>query len=162
MCLKLYLRYAHHHIELLFMGCRASVARGSGRGGWGQGGRWCLLTFGRSCGISGCCWATAPVQWVPSHLGVQGNERADEGEVRGSAQAFRNVMHDWQVQDIWEALGLEEMDDVSHDNMSGAVSSDEDMHSTDSEQEVESHTDSSAFSFSSPYGKRRAARRRTD
>ena len=34
------------------------------------------------------------VQWVPSHLGVQGNERADEGAVRGLAQAFREVLLD--------------------------------------------------------------------
>ena len=37
------------------------------------------------------------VQWVPSRVGVQGNERADEGAVRGSARAFADVVRDRKV-----------------------------------------------------------------
>ena len=41
------------------------------------------------------------VQWVPSHVGVQGNEgnegNKDEGVLRGSAQAFRAVLRDREV-----------------------------------------------------------------
>ena len=35
------------------------------------------------------------VQWVPSQVGVKGHER--EGTVRGSAQAFRDVLRDREV-----------------------------------------------------------------
>ena len=61
------------------------------------------------------------MQWVPSHVGVKGNECADEGAVRGSAQAFRDVLRDWEVRDIWQDLGLEGMSDGSDNHMSGGL-----------------------------------------
>ena len=56
---------------------------------------------------------------IQSHVGVQGNERADEGGFRGSTQAFQEVLRDREVGDIWHELGLEELNDVSDDDMSG-------------------------------------------
>ena len=41
--------------------------------------------------------------------------------VRGVAQAFRAVLRDREVRDIWSDLGLEEMDDPSDDDISGGV-----------------------------------------
>ena len=64
---------------------------------------------------------SAPVQWAPSHVGVQGYERTDEGAVRGPAQAFRAVVRDREVRDIWSELGLEEMDGPSDGKKSGGV-----------------------------------------
>ena len=46
------------------------------------------------------------VQWVPSYVVVQGNERADAGAAKGARQAFRAVLHDKEVRDIWNDLGL--------------------------------------------------------
>ena len=59
------------------------------------------------------------VQWVPSHVGVQGNERADAGVAKGARRAFRAVLQYREVRDIWNDLGLEEMDEYSEDNLSG-------------------------------------------
>ena len=59
----------------------------------------------------------------PSHVGVQGNERVDEGAVRGSVQAFREVLRNREVRNIWHELGLEEMVNATDDNMSGGVRS---------------------------------------
>ena len=56
------------------------------------------------------------LQSVPSHVGVQGNERADEGTVRGFTQTFTEVLRDREVRDIWHDLGLDEMDDPRDDN----------------------------------------------
>ena len=50
------------------------------------------------------------MQWVPSHVGVQGHKRADERAVRELAQAFREVLRDREVRDIWHELGLEEIE----------------------------------------------------
>ena len=62
--------------------------------------------------------SSVAVQWVPSHVGVQGNKRADEGAVWGLARSFATLVKDREVRDIWADLGLEEMDDPSNDNMS--------------------------------------------
>ena len=56
------------------------------------------------------------IQWVLSRVGKnpnpnQKNERADEGAIGGSAHAFKDVLRDREVWDIWNKLGLEEMDD---------------------------------------------------
>ena len=40
------------------------------------------------------CGDSVTMQWVLSHVGVRGNERADEGAVRGKRQAFVAVIRD--------------------------------------------------------------------
>ena len=53
----------------------------------------------------------------PSHVGVQGKERADEVAVRELVRAFRQIKNSKEVEDIWQELGLEEI--FSEDNLSG-------------------------------------------
>ena len=60
-----------------------------------------------------------PMQRVPSHVGVQGNERTDEGAVRGLVQAVKEVPRDREVSDIWHDFEVAEMDDPRNDKMSG-------------------------------------------
>ena len=71
-------------------------------------GRWVLL------GDSGS------VQWVPSHVGISENEKADA--LHGSARALRAVAHDREVRDIWSDLGLEEMSSDDNQSKSDALS----------------------------------------
>ena len=54
------------------------------------------------------------IQWVPSHLEVQGN-----GCGWALTEAFREMVRDRGFTDIWYDLRLEEMDNVSDDSMSG-------------------------------------------
>ena len=49
------------------------------------------------------------MQWVRSQGGVEGNERANEGVIRGSAGAFRQVKNGTEVRDIWQELRSEGM-----------------------------------------------------
>ena len=51
------------------------------------------------------------ILWVPSHVGVAGNEEADVRAAKGAKQALHDVQKAKQVTDIWEELGLEEMPD---------------------------------------------------
>ena len=51
------------------------------------------------------------ILWVPSHVGVAGNEEADVRAAKGAKQALQDVQKAKQVTDIWEELGLEEMPD---------------------------------------------------
>ena len=64
-----------------------------------------------------CLWQllgdSVSVQWVPSHVRIKGNERADEGAAKGSTQAFQTVLGDREGRDIWHHFGLEEMSDES-------------------------------------------------
>jgi len=48
---------------------------------------------------------------------MQGNECANEGAVRGSAQAFQEVFRDREVRDIWHDPGPEQMDSDSDDKL---------------------------------------------
>ena len=70
------------------------------------------------------------ILWVPSHVGVVGNEDADAQASKGARQALRNVLPSKQVTDICEELGLVEMSDTwdADSNQSGAscVTSDSD------------------------------------
>ena len=52
------------------------------------------------------------VLWVPSHVGVVGNEEANLEVAKGAKQAQREVQRSKQVTDIWEELGLGEMSDT--------------------------------------------------
>ena len=105
--------------ELVFLGLRGKCAKWERQGCVGSRGplahvalwtelwhRWQLLGD------------NVTVQWVPSHVGVQGNERADAGAAKGARQAFRAVLQDREVRDIWNDLGLEEMDEYSEDDLS--------------------------------------------
>ena len=49
------------------------------------------------------------VQWAPSHMGVHGNECADQNAAKGARIAKREDMVRKEVTDMWEQLGLEEM-----------------------------------------------------
>ena len=51
------------------------------------------------------------ILWVPSHVGVAGNEEADVRAAKGAKQALHDMQKAKQVTDIWEELGLEEMPD---------------------------------------------------
>ena len=53
--------------------------------------------------------STVEILWVPSHVGVVGNEEADTRASKGARQALHNVLHSKQVTDILEELGLVEM-----------------------------------------------------
>ena len=61
------------------------------------------------------------VQWVPSHVGMHGNECADQNAAKGARIAQREVLAHKEVTDIWEDLGLEEVPDSydSDSNQSG-------------------------------------------
>ena len=49
------------------------------------------------------------ILWVPSHVGLVGNEEADIGAAKGAKQALHDVQKAKQVTNIWEELGFEEM-----------------------------------------------------
>ena len=51
------------------------------------------------------------ILWVPSHVGVTGNEQADAKASKGAKKAYECVMNQKSVQDIWGELGLQEMPD---------------------------------------------------
>ena len=46
------------------------------------------------------------ILWVPSHVGVTGNEHADAKASKGAKKAYECVMNQKSVQDIWGELGL--------------------------------------------------------
>ena len=52
---------------------------------------------------------SVPIQWAPSHVGVQGNECADANTSKGARIAHQRVLAHKAVIGIWEHLGLEEM-----------------------------------------------------
>ena len=90
----------------------------AGVGGVARAARACRSVYrivGRMATAGGQCTHTV----VPSHVGVQGDDPAHEGAVRGSAQAFRAVLRDREVRDIRRELALEEMDEASDDPMRG-------------------------------------------
>ena len=69
-------------MNLCFWDCRGSAPNGNGRGGWGPLAHialWTALWNRRQL-----LGDSVTMQWVPSHVGVQGNERADEDAVKGS------------------------------------------------------------------------------
>ena len=74
--------------------------------------------------------SSVKILWVPSHVGVVGNEEAGTQASKGARQALHNVLHPKQVTDIWEELGLVEMLDTwdTYSNRSGGscVTSDSD------------------------------------
>ena len=45
------------------------------------------------------------VQWVPSHIGVQGNGCVDHNAAEGANIAQQKVLAQKEVPDIWEQLG---------------------------------------------------------
>ena len=51
------------------------------------------------------------VQWVPSHVGVPGNDHADPNAGRGAKVAKHAVIERKSVTGIWPDLGLQEMPD---------------------------------------------------
>ena len=61
------------------------------------------------------------MQWVPSHVGVQGNELADLSAGRGAKAAKCAVIAHKSITDIWADLGLQEIPDCydSDSNTSG-------------------------------------------
>ena len=71
------------------------------------------------------------ILWVPSHVGVVGNEEADSRAAKGAKQAQLEVQRSKQVTTIWEELGLVEMPDTwdTDSNKSGGscVGSDSDQ-----------------------------------
>ena len=73
--------------------------------------------------------------WVPSHVGVTGNEHADAKASKGARKAYECVMKQKSVQDIWGELGLQEMPD-SYDtdsNCSGGSHISEELNEDNSE-----------------------------
>ena len=85
------------------------------------------------------------MQWIPSHVGLQGNEHAHEGAARGSAQAFREVLHDGEVRDMWHDLGLEEMDEDR--DLSGGSGASVMSNSKSSSLDTEFHSHTSDLSL---------------
>ena len=60
-----------------------------------------------------CNWQllghSVSVQWVPSHVGVQGNEQADHCTQQRATAALPIVREAKSVLEAWQELGLEEM-----------------------------------------------------
>ena len=52
------------------------------------------------------------MQWVPSHVGVEGNEQADRHAAKVGKCSLRQVTIQKEVTDIWSRLGLEVMPDA--------------------------------------------------
>ena len=61
------------------------------------------------------------MQWVPSHVGVHGNEQADLDAGCGAKAAKRAMIEYRVVTNVWADLGLQEMLDCynSDSNVSG-------------------------------------------
>ena len=75
------------------------------------------------------------VLWVPSHVGVTGNEHADAKASKGARKAYECVMKQKSVQDIWGELGLQEMPDSydTESNCSGGSHISEELNEDNSE-----------------------------
>ena len=69
-----------------------------------------------------CSWQllgdSVSVQWVPSHMGVQGNEQADRCAQQGVTAALPSVTQARCVQEAWQDLGREEMSECDESGMS--------------------------------------------
>ena len=68
------------------------MASGCDKGGWGGGSHWHTWIFGLIWDWWQLYGDNVTMQWVPSHVGVQGNEQADEGAVRGFVRVFAAVV----------------------------------------------------------------------
>ena len=52
------------------------------------------------------------IQWVPSHVGVDGKECADQKTAKGAKMSHEQALKHKAVMDIWAELGLQEMPDT--------------------------------------------------
>ena len=52
------------------------------------------------------------IQWVPSHVGITGNEKSDRGAAKGAERSLQQWREHRSVRNIWNDLGLQEMDDA--------------------------------------------------
>ena len=83
-----------------------------------------------------CSWQllgdSVSVQWVPSHVGVQGNEQADRCTQQGATAALPSVREAKSVLKAWQELGLEEMSERDESGMAAwdADSGGSDSHSS--------------------------------
>ena len=77
------------------------------------------------------------IQWVPSHVGVMGNERADRQAAKGACISLQQVTVHKAVTDIWADLGLEEMPDEYSDSDVSRGSRNSDDEALGGENEVD-------------------------
>ena len=86
------------------------------------------------------------VQWVPSHVGVEGNDRAEEGVVRDRLGRFDKLRSAGRSGLIGQELGLEEMSDFSEDNLSAGSHSSELSDSEPGDDVTDCESDTSSVS----------------
>ena len=55
------------------------------------------------------------VQWVPSHAGIDGNEQADKCAQHGAWVSLAQVTKAREAREVWQDLGLEEMEEYDED-----------------------------------------------
>ena len=56
------------------------------------------------------------IQWVPSHVGVDGNKRAVQQAAKRAKASHEQVLKHKAITDIWAELGLQEMPETTFDS----------------------------------------------